>query len=254
MKYLIMLFVLAFYSFSAIAQQNRGEEREKLEPYGGLYGLGLGVSQEIYKGYDYRVIPLPIIGYRSEKLRIFGPFISYDALNFSDVKLSFKAAPRFQGFDDSDSYIFENMAKRKVSMDAGIGLTYEKNNYKAELSTMFDILGNSKGYESTGDLSRVFRYGPVFFEPKISISYLDNNHINYYYGVNANEVNAFTFAYEGQSAINTTIGLSISTPIFFDGFSSLSVEYTQFGSSITDSPLIEDDANLSARFLFSKFF
>ncbi|MBU2972056.1 MipA/OmpV family protein [Pseudoalteromonas sp. C2R02] len=254
MKYLIMLFILAFYSFTAIAQQNRGAQREQIEPYGVLYGLGIGVSQEIYKGYDYRIIPLPTIGYRSEKLRIFGPFISYDALNFSDVKLSIKAAPRFQGFDESDSYIFENMNKRKVSMDAGLGLSIEKNNYKADISTMFDVLGNSKGYESTADLSRVFRYGPVFFEPKISISYLDNNHVNYYYGVNADEVNAFTFAYQGKSTINTTLGFSISTPIFFDGFSSMSIEYTQFGSSITDSPLIEDDANLSARFLFSKFF
>jgi outer membrane protein len=246
--------VLASYVFTVSADESRGKARSEIEPYGVLYGLGLGVSQEIYKGYDYRVIPLPIIGYRSEKLSILGPFLSYNVFNLSDLTLSLKASPRFQGFDESDSDIFKNMKKRKVSMDAGLGLAYENQNWKISLSNMFDILGNSNGFESTANISRVFRYGPVFFEPKLTLTYLDNKHVDYYYGVKEFEVNPNTFTFNGDCALNTTIGFSLSTPIFFNGFSSVSVEYTQFDSNITNSPLVEDDANLSARLLFSKFF
>lgn len=57
------------------ADGNRGEVRERIEPKGCLYGFGLGINQEIYAGYDYRVIPLPIIGYRGDNFRVLGPFV-----------------------------------------------------------------------------------------------------------------------------------------------------------------------------------
>jgi MipA family protein len=241
-------------SFNTWSQENRGNAREQIEPIGYLYGLGIGLNQEIYKGYDYRFIPLPILGYRGENFRVLGPFISYDAVQFSDFELTIQAAPRFQGFDDSDSYIFENMTDRKFSMDAGIGLSYEKKNWKIGLSSMFDVLGRSNGFEAKTNVSKVFRAGPVFFEPSISISYLDDKHVNYYYGVKENEVNDNTYQYRGNSAINTTIGFSVATPILLGGFTQLALDYTWYDSSITDSPLVEDNTNLSARLLFSKFF
>jgi outer membrane protein len=57
--------------------QNRGELRDRVEPKGWLYGFGLGINGEIYKGYDRRVIPLPLIGYRGDKLLVLGPFANY---------------------------------------------------------------------------------------------------------------------------------------------------------------------------------
>lgn len=254
MKYFALIGIAALLNVNAWAEESRGEARERIEPKGFLYGLGLGVSQEIYKGYDYRVIPLPIIGYRSDNFRVLGPFVSYDALQFSDIELILQAAPRFQGFDDSDSYIFENMEERKFSMDAGLGLSYEKKDWKIGLSAMFDVLNRSNGYEAKANISRVFRQGPLFLEPSLGINYVDSNHVDYYYGVKANETNAFTTQYQGKSALNTTVGFSVSTPIFLEGFTSIAVNYTWYDSAITDSPLVEDDTNLSVRLLFSKFF
>ena len=254
MKYLALCWILALSSSAVFADGNRGEVRERIEPKGFLYGFGLGVSQEIYAGYDYRVIPLPIIGYRGDNFRVLGPFVSYDALEFSDIELTLQVAPRFQGFDESDSFIFENMEERKFSMDAGLGLSYEKKDWKIALSSMFDVLGRSEGYEAKANISRVFRKGPLFFEPRLSFSYLDSNHVDYYYGVKANETNEFTSQYLGQSALNTTFSLSLATPVFLGGFTQIVVDYTWYDSAITNSPLVEDDSNISARFLFSKFF
>jgi outer membrane protein len=250
------LIVIAWLLVSSIsfAKEGRGVVRERIEPHGYLYGLGIGINQEIYKGYDYRFIPLPIIGYRAENLRILGPFVSYDALQISDIEITLQAAPRFQAFDESDSFIFKNMEERKFSMDAGAGLTYEKKNWKIGFFVMFDILGRSKGYELKSHISKVFSAGPVFFEPKIGISYLDAKHVDYYYGVKANEVNSYTYEYIGESAINSTVSFSVSTPILLGGFTMLVFDYTLFDSSITDSPLVEDSGSFGARLLFSKFF
>ncbi|TYK65136.1 MipA/OmpV family protein [Colwellia echini] len=254
MKFYSIFLLIALLSSTAFAEQNRGDARERIEPNGLLYGFGLGIVQEIYKGYDYKVIPLPIIGYRGENFRILGPFVSYDAFQVYDIKLSLQAAPRFQGFDDSDSYIFENMAPRKFSMDAGFGLNYQKSDWKISFSGMYDVLGRSNGFEATANLSRVIRRGPLFFEPKVSVSYLDAKNVNYYYGVKANEVNPYTYQYQGESTVNTAIGISISTPILWGGFTQIAFDYTWFGAGISDSPLVDDDKNLSSRLLFSKFF
>ncbi len=249
-----LIICMLTFSLSAYAEENRGEVRERIEPNGFLYGFGLGINQEIYKGYDYRVIPLPLLGYRSENLRILGPFISFDTLQISDIEITLLAAPRFQGFDDSDSFVFENMAERAFSMDVGFGATYEKNNWRISTSAMFDVLGRSNGYEAKGNISRVFRRGPIFIEPSLSVSFLDSKHVDYYYGVKAHEINQFTYQYEGESAINTTMSISVATPLFFGGFTRLAIEHTWFDSTISNSPLVDESRNISARLFFSKFF
>ncbi|WP_440873910.1 MipA/OmpV family protein [Thalassotalea sp. PLHSN55] len=255
-KLLLCLIALTTFVANSVNAEtdNRGDARERIEPNGFLYGFGLGINQEIYQGYDYRVIPLPIIGYRSEKLSILGPFVSYELAQFNDVEFTVQAAPRFQGFDESDSAVFENMADRRFSMDAGLGIQYEKRDWKVSVKSMFDVLNRSGGYELTADLGRVFRYGPVFVEPSISLSYLDDKHVDYYYGVKANETNELTYQYQGKSAVNTRIGFSVATPIFFSGFTMFAIDYTRYDDVIADSPLVDQNHNISARLMFSKFF
>lgn len=244
----------ALFCAQQVVADERGEVRERLEPKGFLYGFGFGINQELYKGYDRRVIPLPILGYRGDRLSVLGPFVSYDLLQQEGVKLAVQASPRFQGFDSSDSDIFVGMDERDFSFDAGLGLKYEKDDWNVGLSSMFDVLNKSDGYELKASLGRAFKSGPIFYEPSISVSYLDANHVNYYYGVGAHEATSSRPTYQTDSAVNTTIGFSIATPIFFDGFTRLSIDYTWNDATIADSPLVDTDTNLSLRLLYSRFF
>ena len=212
MRYPLIFLSLLFCS--NVFADERGADRAELEPNGFLYGFGLGVDKEIYKGYDRRVIPLPIIGYRGDDLSIYGPFLIYDMAEVADIEFQVLVSPRFQGFDDSDSDIFIGMEPRKFSMDAGLGAKYERNNWRVSSPAVHDILDRSGGYELQAKLGKVFRNGPVFYEPNLSVSYLDKDHVDYYYGVRANEVTDTRSFYQGKAAVNTAIGFSVSTPIF----------------------------------------
>ena len=251
---LLIFGILAMLFSTAVLADDRGDVRQRLEPKGFLYGLGLGINQELYKGYDRRVIPLPILGYRGDRLSVLGPFVSYDVLNQDGIKLSAQASPRFQGFDSSDSDVFIGMDERDFSFDAGLGVRYERNDWNVGLSSMFDVLNKSNGYELKASLGRAFKSGPIFYEPTISVSYLDANNVNYYYGVRDYEATTLRPAYTADSAINTTIGFSVATPIFLGGFTRLSIDYTLSDSSIVDSPLVDTDTSLSLRLLYSRFF
>ncbi|QOL25388.1 MipA/OmpV family protein [Thalassotalea sp. LPB0316] len=232
----------------------RGENRAQLEPKGFLYGFGLGLSGEIYQGYDRRVIPLPVLGYRGDNFEILGPFASYDIYTASDIDFKFKLAPRFQGFDDGDSDVFIGMDERDFSMDAGLGVGYERNNWQVDVSAMFDVLGKSKGQEISAKVGKIFRQGPIFIEPNVQVSYLDDKHVDYYYGVRAHEVSETRGFYQGKSAVNYSVGLSVSTPILFDGFTMLALDYTLYDDTITNSPIVDQDTNLNLRLLYSAFF
>ena len=248
---ILCVFFLPFYSFAQDIGIE-GETQKKGEGF--LYGVGLSVNQEIYKGYNTRVMPLPMIGYKGEKLSVFGPFVSYKLKDLNSFTLSANLSPRFQGFDESDSNIFEGMEKRKSSLDAGFSIDYQKNDWKIGLKSMFDVLSNSNGYEIKSSIGRVIRYGPIFFEPSISLSLLDKNHVNYYYGVSTSEINQDRVAYSSDSAINTSLGLSIATPILLGGYTRLNIEHIWYDKNITNSPLVEKETSLSLLLIFTKNF
>ena len=251
---LLSLQLLAGPSSADDSNTERGENRARLEPRGFIYGAALGIEREIYDGFERRVIPLPLLGYRGEKLTVFGPFVSWDLFELGDIEFDLRLSPRFDGFDESDSDIFEGMEEREFSMDIGFGLGYERNDWKIELASLQDALGRSDGRELTLGLAHVFRQGPVFIEPEIGLSYLDRRHVDYYFGVAEAEALAFRPAYDGDSALNATLGINLVTPAFFGGLTRFGIENTWFDSSIADSPLTDDDSSLTVFIAFSKFF
>lgn len=223
-------------------------------PQGFLYGVGIGVNQEIYQGYRQRVIPLPVLGYRGDRLSVYGPFVSYKLADLGNFSINAKLAPRFAGFDDSDSDVFIGMAKRKSSLDAGVSVQLRQHHWLLEAETLYDVLGNSNGNESKINISYQVRQGPVVIEPKFGISYSDSSLVDYYYGVRADEVTSARPEYNASGAVNYNAGFSVSTPVFFGGMTRLGIEHHWYGSSIADSPLTDRDSGLSAFLTWSRMF
>ena len=251
---LLSLCLLAGPAAANDSGSERGENRARLEPRGFIYGAALGIESEIYDGFERRVIPLPVLGYRGENLTVFGPFVSWEVAEFGDVELDLQLSPRFDGFDASDSDIFEGMEEREFSMDVGFSLGYERNDWKIEAASLYDALDRSDGRELTLGLARVFRQGPVFIEPEIGLSSLDRRHVDYYFGVTEAEAASFRPAYDGDSALNTTLGVTLVTPAFLGGLTRIGIENTWLDDSIADSPLTDTDTSLSIYIAFSKFF
>ena len=236
------------------ATPERGENRVRIEPNGFFYGGALGVRREIYADYERRVIPLPVIGYRGEKLRVFGPFVNYEVARSGALGLDVRLSPRFGGFDESDSDVFDGMEEREFSMYAGFGLTWERADWKLQLVGLHDALDRSNGHEWSATLGRAYRSGTLLLEPSIGLGYLDRRHVDYYYGVDDIEATSSRLAYRGDSALNATLGLTLATPALFGGLTRIGIENTWYDSAIEDSPITDTDSGLSIFIAFSKFF
>jgi MipA family protein len=230
-------------------------EGKRPKPEGWFYGLGLGYTESIYIDKDNRFIPLPSIGYIGEKITFAGPFFSYKWFDQEGFSSDLKLRVRFDGYSADDSYIFEGMAKREMSLDGGFGVAYQKKDIaRFELTMLHDTLGRHKGMGSGFQISRQFNKGPFFFVPEIAVQRFDENFVDYYYGVEQDEAKAFRPYYEGKAVTNYRADFNISTPIFFGGFTRLDLGYIWYGNEIANSPLVDKDQGFNIRFAFTRFF
>lgn len=245
-------FSAAVLSAAALCSAQLTAQQAALQGF--LYGVGIGVNQEIYSDFSSRTIPLPILGYQGEKLSVYGPFISYKLLELENISFSAKLAPRFAGFDESDSSVFTGIAERNDSLDGGFGVQIRQQGWLLEADTVFDLLGNSNGSESKLAVGYSYLASVVIIEPKLSISYFDNNLVNYYYGVRPEEVTAQRPAYKAGGSVNYNAGLSLSTPLFFGGMTKLGIEHHWYGNNISNSPLTDRNSGWSASLYWFTFF
>ncbi len=224
------------------------------QPQGWMWGFGIAASQDVYTDFDNRIVPIPIIGYTGEKLRVYGPFVSYELYRDSGFTLNAQLVPVFAGYEEDDSTVFTGMEDRDFSYAAGFGFNYNTGSLFYSLSTNADILGKFDGYQASASIGKRFRIDNFMIEPSVGVNYQDSNYVDYYYGVRPEEATAFRNAYNGDSALNTEVRVAVSTRQFLGGMTRLEIGATFFDDSISDSPLTDDDTALSAMLVYTRFF
>ena len=244
------LSTLLAFSATVCAQQPASSQ----QPQGWMWGLGVAASQDVYTDFDNRIVPIPIIGYTGEKLRVYGPFIGYELFREKGLTLDAQLVPVFAGYEEDDSAVFAGMDDRDFSYAAGVGLNYSTSSWVYSLSTNADILGKFDGYQASASIGKRFRIDHFMIEPSLGMNYQDSNYVDYYYGVRPEEATAFRNAYNGDSAVNTEVRVAVSTRQFLGGMTRLEIGATFFDNSISDSPLTDDDTALSAMLVYTRFF
>lgn len=224
------------------------------QPQGWMWGFGIAASQDVYTDFDNRVVPIPIIGYRGERLRVYGPFVGYELMREGGMSVEAQLVPIFAGFEEDDSFVFAGMEDRDFSYAAGVALNYNSQGWTYSLSTNADVLGKFDGYQASARIGKQFRIDSFIIEPSLGVTFQDSNYVDYYYGVRPEEVTAFRTLYEGDSAVNTELRLAVSTTQFFGGMTRLEFGATFFDDSISDSPLTDDDTSLNAMLIYTRMF
>jgi len=218
------------------------------------WGIGLVGSEDIYADYDSRVIPVPMIVYSGDRLRLFGPYVSYDIFRPGDVTVSALLNPVFSGYKAADSPVLEGMDTRHYSMAAGVGVTYRPGRWAVTTDVVHDVLGINEGYESSASLSYVFPLATILVEPSIGLIYQSENYVDYYYGVREDEVRDGRPAYSPGSNINQEISLTFITNRIAGGSTRLQLTRTTYGSEVTDSPLTSGKHSFGVNLLFGRAF
>lgn len=232
--------VSVFSSRAAWAAESPDENEEKSR--WGL-GLGAGVMQKAYRDIDSETIAIPLIIYDSKWISVIGPSLSLKLPSAGPLSFAVSASLSRDGYEDSDSDALAGMDERKDNIWVGGSVTWE--NDVADLSArwMTDVSGYSEGQKFSASAEHSFEHGKLEFTPRVGAVWLDENYVDYYYGVKINEVTADRGFYAPTATVNFEAGLrttyKFTTHQSF--FVDLSVE--SLGSEIKDSPIVDGSAD-----------
>lgn len=230
-------------SAAALAQQPPGEDKQESSSW----GLGLAVvdAQKAYKGMDREATALPLLSFENQYVKLSGPNLELKLpgleLNGSQ-RLNFGVLTKLfgrGGYEASDSPALAGMAERESGVWAGAKVEWESDLAEIKLELLGDVSGHSKGQRVVLGLERKWKLSQnVLLVPQVSVEWVDNEYVDYYYGVRASEARLGRAAYVGKAAVNPEISL---TGIYrFDKNQSLmlNVGVKSLGKEINSSPIV----------------
>ncbi|MBU1913258.1 MAG: MipA/OmpV family protein [Candidatus Omnitrophica bacterium] len=222
MKKTIVLFFLfmLFASFACLAEEEAGKKPPD------MFGLGVLVSDSVYKGVDRNVWPMPLVFVRKGKISIKSVKAEYIFLEDKSREANFFIIPRFMGYDSKDSSDLDGMKDRKWSLDGGMEYSITMPYFydsKASVSITQDLLAKSGGQEARLWLKRKFDFRPFFIRPGVGIVWQSRKMADYYFGVKDFEQKL------GRPSYN--LGASINYDLSADAFLFFSRNWALFSRS-----------------------
>lgn len=114
---------------------------------------------------------------------------------------------------------------------------------RAEAQT--DISGNSEGELYRVAYAYPWHVGRARVTPHVDATYLSDNVVDYYFGLDADESLNGSYAYSPDAAFVPGIGVDLAYSLSRDWTLYAGADYRHYPDEITDSPLIEDDHAVS---------
>lgn len=226
---------------SALAQTS------ELKEGGSQWSLGLGAIavDKAYREFDREFYALPLVSFENRWISASVP--TFDVKLFSGESVSFRLRARWSGdgYEAEDSPFLEGMAERKSSLWAGGAVIWKNDVVNVSAEVLADAMGESKGARAKIQIDRRFALRNFGITPRLAAEWVDDKYVDYYYGVSGLEARAGRPAYQGKATTNVQTGVRLDyTParhhtVFLD------MAATRFGSTIEDSPLVDEPNQLS---------
>ena len=224
----------------------RGAETEASEDQGPSIRVGAGVvvRSQPYIGTDSRVHPVPLFTYEGKRLYCRGISVGYWLFKRDGLSIGPVIQPRLAGYDEDDSSELEGMDDRDWSVDGGIGLNWRTRVGLFAISCVTDLLGRHDGQELDLSYSILLDRAGFTFIPSVGVRYKSDHLIDYYYGVENDEVRfdarVSRPAYEADDAVEPYLRLAVQRKLTERWRLLGAVQCEWLDGEITDSPIVDD--------------
>ena len=217
-----------------------------VESMAGEWGLGLGVVSQRppQAGADSEVFVIPFPSYEGERLSASLGNVNWALHSSERFRVAVEGQVRFDGYDPDSSTGLAGMEERDATVDVGFSFTARGSWGVARLQAVGDVFGVHEGYEISTGYEHPFQAGRWVFLPSLTVSFLSEDLVDYYYGVRLDESMPGRPAYAGASTINTKVGLTVAYSVSQHWSLVAGGEYVRLGREITDSPIIARDHQL----------
>jgi len=214
------------------------------------WGVGLAAvsTGEIYRGDSNKITPFPLVLYDSEYIHFFGNTFDVKLPSYGDVDFAVRAKYGVgAGYKASDSSYLNGMAERKAGVSLGFAAT-TKTSFGTFSADWQKLPSDNKGQQVQIGAEWPIKQGKFEFVPHVGIDWADKKYVDYYYGVQPNEVTAARKAYSGNAATNLGVGIRVNYALTRNQLLVLDVSDTHYAKNITDSPLVDKTTAPSIKF------
>jgi outer membrane protein len=209
-----------------------------------LLGMGVITSTSPYRGVGIKTFAIPIMSWDYKSFYVKGVEVGYRFFENETLTLSIIGAPRFMGYSSDDSTDLNGMADRRMSVDVGLKAGFKLplgENVVLGVKVLTDAASRHDGQDAEISVSKLFRSEYFRFTPSVGARYQSSRMVDYYYGVEANEVRAGRPEYEPGQAMNYfgKVLFSFGVSRNWIVVTMASVEF--LGSDIKKSPIVDED-------------
>ncbi len=152
------------------------------------------------------------------------------------------------GYEPDDAPILNGMAERKSSLWLGVAGRWRHEVAHLGLDWLADASDHSEGQRLQVTVEKPYRLGNFLHTPRLALNWLDEDYVDYYYGVRPSEARAGRPAYQGESTLNTELGLRSAYTFSRQHSIYADLSLTWLGDGIKDSPLVDRDHESAIRF------
>ncbi|MBT0569896.1 MipA/OmpV family protein [Curvibacter sp. CHRR-16] len=200
-----------------------------------------------YKNFDNKNQIWPLVTYENRWVRVMGPGLDVKLGRTGSVSYALTLSYAGDGYQSGDSPYLAGMHDRNSSVWVG-GKVHWRNDWANMGATwQGDASSYSQGQKFQLSIDKRFAAGPIGISPKLAVTWLDKNYVDYYYGVTASEVRADRPSYTGSATTNTELSIRVDYPISRADMVFLDTGVTRFGNAIQDSPLIDRSSVTAVR-------
>ena len=201
------------------------------------------MEKEIYRGVSTEFAPVPFLLYENRRFEItaFDNIEATFELYGTDMfSVALKGAGWLdEGYDPGDSDYLRGMGELSTVYAVGFEFEGEYAGFIANLDILQDVSGETQGQQAKLTVIYPWEIGAFKFKPELSLRWMSEKTVDYYYGVSPAEARPFRPAYSPGASWEMEAELLVQRRLF-GNFSVVGmIEFGTFGSSITDSPLVE---------------
>lgn len=210
----------------------------------GTLSLGAGalVSPDPYRSNQDRVTPVPVINYEGENFFFRSLMAGYYLWKDDTHQLSLNAfySPLHFSPGDSDNDEMKHLSKRRSTVMAGLGYTY--NAQWGSIRTLFsgDVLDNSNGL--VGDVAYLYRFRQDNWSltPGVGVTWNSKNQNNYYYGIdNAEARRSGLDSYHPDDSFAPYAELSANYQFAPQWNAFAMARYVRLADEVKNSPMVD---------------
>jgi outer membrane scaffolding protein for murein synthesis (MipA/OmpV family) len=209
-------------------------------------GAGTAVSSSALVGSDeVEAGAAPFFFYEGERLSVSLDSASYTLYQGDSLSLDVLGALRDEGFDADDNQALAGLDEREEALDVGVSVNLAQLGGVFSLAALTDVSNRHQGQEVS--LSYGIPLEGAYWEvtPSLGVAWKSSDLVDYYYGVEAKEARPGRAEYQGEAAMNGFVGLDATLAFSRQWLVTGGLSFSALANEISDSPLIEDDREVS---------